>query len=670
MIGVTYNLRIMKAISRILMAMSLMTASILTTSCLKEQAPEAPEQKASAQEEKTLDLRLEVSGTSTKTYIDGETIYWSPEGESLLVCCLFSSENNNYIGKSKTYGYTLTDDGKAVFGASFNYAADASSFTVGAVYPWEDTGNFFNFRAYERTIPSTQTPAETSFDPAADILTTVGSMYAETFENLSSVPMSLKLARLVALGEMTIKGIEPGELIYSIEITSSESICGSVTLNLFSEKTLETAVYNKGGKTITLKMGDRAATGNDVVWFTALPSDLSGGTLSIRIKTDKAIYEKTADLSARTFRFDRAAVARFSVSGFTRTEDNTPPEPDHYISTDYSRDGKVTVLQTATEGNGINLVLMGDGYSDRQIADGLYNEDMHYVYERFFIEEPYKSFKHLFNVYSVDVVSATEGYEYGDTALKGYFGEGTAVGGNDNTCMSYALKQLSSSQLNESMIIVVMNSSRYAGTCWMYYPGSENKGYGSGLSIAYFPKGENPDVFAQLLHHEACGHGFAKLDDEYAYQSMGAVPSQDREECIQRQTEWGWSKNIDFTSDLATIRWNRFISDERYANDGLGAFEGAMTYWTGVYRPTFNSIMRYNTDGFNAPSREAIYYRIHKLAYGDEWQYDYEAFVAWDAINRKKASSTYQGGFVVESPILDPPVIVPYTWEEAYYKKF
>ena len=95
MIGVTYNLRIMKAISRILMAMSLMTASILTTSCLKEQAPEAPEQKASAQEEKTLDLRLEVSGTSTKTYIDGETIYWSPEGESLLVCCLFSSENNN-----------------------------------------------------------------------------------------------------------------------------------------------------------------------------------------------------------------------------------------------------------------------------------------------------------------------------------------------------------------------------------------------------------------------------------------------------------------------------------------------------------------------------------------------------------------------------------------------
>lgn len=33
---------------------------------------------------------------------------------------------------------------------------------------------------------------------------------------------------------------------------------------------------------------------------------------------------------------------------------------------------------------------------------------------------------------------------------------------------------------------------------------------------------------------------------------------------------------------------------------------------------------------FNAPSREAIYYRIHKLAYGPEWEYDYEEFVKWD----------------------------------------
>jgi hypothetical protein len=46
--------------------------------------------------------------------------------------------------------------------------------------------------------------------------------------------------------------------------------------------------------------------------------------------------------------------------------------------------------------------------------------------------------------------------------------------------------------------------------------------------------------------------------------------------------------------------------------------------------------MRYNTGGYNAPSREAIYYRIHKLAYGADWQYDFEKFVEYDAINRNK----------------------------------
>lgn len=34
---------------------------------------------------------------------------------------------------------------------------------------------------------------------------------------------------------------------------------------------------------------------------------------------------------------------------------------------------------------------------------------------------------------------------------------------------------------------------------------------------------------------------------------------------------------------------------------------------------------------YNAPSREAIYKRAMKLAYGDSWDYDYEEFVKFDA---------------------------------------
>ena len=133
----------------------------------------------------------------------------------------------------------------------------------------------------------------------------------------------------------------------------------------------------------------------------------------------------------------------------------------------------------------------------------------------------------------------------------------------------------------------------------------------------------------------------------------------------EQQNNWGWWKNVDFTNNLNEIRWSHFINDTRYANDGLGAYEGGLTYWTGVWRPTENSIMRYNTGGFNAPSREAIYYRIHKLAYGDSWQYDYEEFVKYDAINRKAAASSYNPYRQTNYKPLHAPVVIRKSWKDA-----
>ena len=345
--------------------------------------------------------------------------------------------------------------------------------------------------------------------------------------------------------------------------------------------------------------------------------------------------------------------------------------PDHYISTDYSQDGKVETLQTATEGNGIDIVLMGDAYSDRQIADGTYEADMKYMYDNLFTKEPFRTHKDMFNVYYVNVVSAIEGYEHGNTAFSGYFGEGTQVGGNDNAVFRYALNALSEEEMDEALLIVAMNSDAYAGTCYMYYPTSSFDtyagDYGSGPSIAYFPKGGDKETFAQLLHHEANGHGFAKLADEYAYESMGTVPLDEVTMTRQNQDNWGWWKNVDFTSDLSAVRWAHFIEDDRYAREGLGAYQGGMTYWSGVWRPTYDSIMRYNVGDFNPPSREAIYYRIHKLAYGDSWEYDYEKFVEYDAVNRSTTASRASRSNYVERALepTSPPVVVGKSWRAA-----
>lgn len=341
-------------------------------------------------------------------------------------------------------------------------------------------------------------------------------------------------------------------------------------------------------------------------------------------------------------------------------------EYDYYTSTDYSQDGTVTTLRQASVGNGIDIVLMGDGFSDRQISDGSYMKAMQSIADNLFTEEPYKSFKEMFNVYVVNVVSFTESYEHGNTALGGFFGEGTLVGGNDRACFQYAKKAISEDKMDDALVIVAMNKDAYAGTCYMYNPEKMMGDYGRGASISYFLVCSDLETLSGLIHHEALGHGFAKLADEYAYEYMGNIPNNQISESKEKQATLGWLKNVDFTSDISAIRWNKFISDGRFDNEEIGAYPGGLTYWSGVWRPTENSIMRYNSGGFNAPSREAIYYRINKLAYGDSWVYNYEDFVSYDSINRNKKN--YER--MKKSPVdkrenLHAPVMVNRNWREA-----
>lgn len=339
---------------------------------------------------------------------------------------------------------------------------------------------------------------------------------------------------------------------------------------------------------------------------------------------------------------------------------------DEYLSTDFSADGTVHTLQTASKGAGINVVLMGDAFSDRLIADGTYEGVMEKAVDAFFSEEPYKTYKDHFNVSYVDVVSKNEVY-YGETALNTYYGSGTEVGGDDAKVFKYARKVLSEDEIDDALIIVMINHDNYAGTCYMYsVPDGD---YGRGPSISYFPTSSDVTTFNGLVSHEAGGHGFSKLGDEYAYEYKGAISQADVEDA-QNKATYGWWKNVDFTGSPTEVKWAKFLNDTRYQYDGLGVFEGAFTYWSGAWRPTQESIMNHNIGGFNAPSREAIWYRIHKLAYGNTWAYNYEDFVTYDAKNRKTSAPTSarsaRPNFVEkEFQPLAPPVVVNKNWREV-----
>ena len=323
-----------------------------------------------------------------------------------------------------------------------------------------------------------------------------------------------------------------------------------------------------------------------------------------------------------------------------------------YASTDYSDDGKVVVLQRATEGKGINIVFMGDGFSDRQIAAGYYEEYCRTGMEILFGEEPYKSFRNLFNVYMVLAVSKNERiddqYVAGRTKFNTYFTDTGDVIGSDNLVNSYAAKAVGESNIEDTLIIVVLNSNYRAGICYLYAPGvydPEETYWAYGAAISYCAMCGDADEFKYMILHEAGGHGFAKLADEYFYSGNGEITNLDYYNIVNWLDKFKWYMNVDYikggTKDATNVKWAHMLADERYKYEGLGVFEGGLTYPKGVYRSTDYSIMRSEKRGekrsynYNAPSREAIYRRIHHLAYGSSWEYDYEKFVAYDAINRK-----------------------------------
>lgn len=302
-----------------------------------------------------------------------------------------------------------------------------------------------------------------------------------------------------------------------------------------------------------------------------------------------------------------------------------------YTSSDYSQDGQVTKIHSATVGKGIDVVFVGDAFADKD--QELFNKYVELGKEAFFTEEPFKSTKDRFNIYRIGSVSKNGiiTQEGGDTKFSAQFGDGTYISGDHDAVFRFVQDKMPSVNLKKTIVFVIVNKAKYAGTCWMF---SDSK------AVCYVPLCRDETDYAQTLRHEGCGHGFGKLADEYFYDSMGRIPDDKVSELKKwKGFAYGFYENVDLTSDPNTILWSKFISDSRYSGK-VGVYEGGYTYPYGVYRPTDNSIMRYNTGGFNAPSREAIYKKIMKFSEGDAWTYDYETFVAFDAPARSAEAVT------------------------------
>lgn len=349
----------------------------------------------------------------------------------------------------------------------------------------------------------------------------------------------------------------------------------------------------------------------------------------------------------------------------------------HYESKNYNVDGKVTALQKASTGKGVDLVITGDGYSDRLIADGTFSKAVQQAVRDFFSIEPYKSMKDRFNIYQVDAVSKNEEYFNGcSTAFSGEFIGATQVTGDNAKALEYAAKAVDKSRMDDIVVLVLVNSGLSGGTAYMME--AETDHYAAGSSVAWIPyknmaAEEGISARAMVLIHEAGGHGFGKLNDEYSINYYG-VPNQEMIDYIKACHRKNVFVNVDVTDNPKQVLWSRFIGDERFAEEQIGVYKGGASYFDGIWRPTENSVMRTNSlnknNFFNAPSRAQIYTRIMKISEGQDWQFDYETFVKWDQAHPTKMSvaprtrSNYVEVDDSENESHVPPVILSKTWRQ------
>ena len=328
------------------------------------------------------------------------------------------------------------------------------------------------------------------------------------------------------------------------------------------------------------------------------------------------------------------------IYGYRITEEGHSPFDFLYASTDYSKDGEVVCLQKATEGAGINLIFLGDGFLDKDMEPGgKYETVMRQWMDQFFVYEPYKTFRNWFSVYTVKVVSK-HGL-FGSPELERKLTRDTEAGetdegGNRNAVLIDVCNQYAGLVPNpngqENKVCVFLNIDNSLGRSWCDWYSD-----GSCLGVIFESIEHRPTV----VNHELGGHGFAFLDDEY---SLYDKPHPNAQEAYENAWQYGMLLNLDWRSDPEQVRWSHFLKDPRYSEEGLGVFEGGGYYSKGIFRPTENSMMRMDyAPGavFNAPSREAIYRHIMRMGIGEDWTFDYDTFVEADAAGRKQAAAAY-----------------------------
>lgn len=363
-------------------------------------------------------------------------------------------------------------------------------------------------------------------------------------------------------------------------------------------------------------------------------------------------------------------------------------------------EGEYKAAEINRQTNPVNIVIMGDGFTyDDLVEGGAYDQAMDRAREAFFDIEPFRTFRSYFNVYYVYAESQQRGATYGyghdgstrssfastvrNTAFSATFSQtanSTATSCDYQKVFNYARKVPAMKEgadivlkddgniqsggildrnnvINNSVVMVVINDQRYAGTC-VLYP--------TGACIGMCPMSTSPGTmsFEATLRHEVGGHGFGRFSDEYIYYNE-ALPQSSSSGGYNAATLAAWQNlgqylNVSLydTKDQAPSVWQPFLDNDEYPE--VDFFEGACTYAQGIWRAEQNSIMNNNVRYFNGPQAYFIYNRIKTISKETSSWDDFKTKDVARAAERVAAAASNTRGAVSDEPFipLAPPVLM------------
>lgn len=451
------------------------------------------------------------------------------------------------------------------------------------------------------------------------------------------------------------QGIGPGEITIKLERTTSKAVSGKLQINYLDERKDEQSIYRE----IKMEAGELniASTQNitftrriaeipvDINWIGAWTAELSD---TENYSIDNESGEGYNRINVRVNNIREAGNADLVIIPAEH------PRVKVKVKINSDKSFSYESLNEATVGEGIDIVFLGDGFTEEDIENGKWDMALDTIRAYMFETEPFKTYKKHFNIYALP--HPFEGTLYGDGEVKTELatynpdkGLGESIEMKRDVISKYAFENTPVSKnkkdFSKMLVCLLLNADKgtYSGWCSRNIINPT-----SFLCMGIAPC----NTFAKYCHrsiftHELMGHGFGGFLDEYygSESGTGTWPEDEIPTKIENWTKWDDGWNLCYSdSDPTKIpeNWWKLSQIDEY-KPYVGFYEGGHAMFRyGVWRCTWHSVMNSSGEGggshwynyYSPVQREILLYRIYKLS-GMEKEYSLDKFIEYDVINRE-----------------------------------